>query len=741
MFPSSASPAFPLKGMSLRSVVMVASIVMLVTVAGASLAILLAFSRTISLAEETEGRIIPEVLGQQTLAVLAAELARTAEVVLGTNDPVRRDKALLTAERTAVRFAPLAGVDSMACLDTALSAIRRSAYLRDLADTLAVQRVGIQVRLVEVIIPVRPVNALWSQIMLELQSLLARVEAEQDMDRLQALQVHISAARNRLLALYKGSSPCLECPEIAASLLQDILSVVDLRREQLAVLVQADKEASQTRVSLEHMTANLSRTAANTVRNSAAAIVEAGWQGIIMGSVLVCGSLVLILVGGLLLLRHVVRPAVRAREALDAIYSGDPLPMQEPASLKEFQVIGEAVQRLSCALGNLKDSEQNALRGRQQLEYLLDISPAPFMLVDLTSGLVSRVNAAAADLFGIRCDGLSGVMAEDLWVSHEAVSDVLSRLRNNDAVERLDMQFRRVAAPPFWALVSARTGALDGRAIALVGLADITDRKHYENRLRLLIDDLERSNRELEQFAHSIAHDLQDPLRAMVNGLQQIGHRAGDLLDESFRSDMGRVAEGGRRMERMIAELLDYSRIGCGGACEPVPLWDVVARVSRGLGPVLEECGAVLSVDGRLPSVAAHPEPVAGLFRNVLFHILDSRDPQHALKIVIRVLQAGAFCECVVAYNGHAAPISTHHDVAPHGDDTRPVVTAGGIGLSLCRRIVENYGGRLWIDPSGGLGPDGQDSAVHFTLPLHDPVSASEPQRVLQEASPGYLSP
>lgn len=713
--------------MSLRSVVLVAGFLMLVTVAGVSLAILLAFSRTISLAEETETRIIPDVLGQQTLAVLAVELARTAEVVLGTDDPVRRAMALADAERTAILFAPVADVGSVVCLDAALSAIRRSAYLRGLADALAMHRSGVQDQLDGMVsVRTEPGNARWSHAMLELRAILARIDSERDPERLQPLQSRVSNVRSQLAFLYDRPSRCPGCPRLEDSLSRGILSAVDLRREQLAVLVQAEQEAEQTRMSLERMTANLSRTAAVTVRSSAAAIVEVGWKGIVTGSALACGALVLIVAGGLLLIRHVVRPAVRAREALDAVYSGEPLPVQEHACLHEFQVIGEAVQRLAHALGELKDREQTALRSRQQLQYLLDISPAPFMLVDLTSGLVSNVNSAAASLFGSDCGSLSGTMAEDLWISHEAVSDLLSRLRRDELAERVDMQFRRVAAPPFWALVSARTGMLDGRAIALVGLADITERKQYENRLRSLVDDLERSNRELEQFAHIASSDLQEPLRIMVSYLQLVEHRAGNMFDESTREYMNHAVDGGRRMQRMIVELLEYSRIGRGGCREAVSLDDVVEQLANALRPVLEGHQVELSVDGRLPVVMGDPGHLASLFRNLVLHALNCRDPERTLTIVIHAEERGAFCECVVSDNG-TGTLGEHVGLVsgiPGGRGGHGNMRRSGIGLSICRRVVESHGGRIWVDPAGGTGPAGQGCTIHFTLPLRELVSA-----------------
>ena len=249
-------------------------------------------------------------------------------------------------------------------------------------------------------------------------------------------------------------------------------------------------------------------------------------------------------------------------------------------------------------------------------------------------------------------------------------------------------------------LIAEKQAALDRAAAA-------------ERALERHARDLERSNRELEEFAAVASHDLSAPLLTVSGFLTLLEERHGHDLDPEAEEFIEHAINGTRRMQRLIGDLLEYSRVGRAGlAPEEVDLAAVVRETLANLRASIEERGAEVVVDP-LPVVRADPRQLARLLQNLVSNAIKfSGGARPVVHITAR--ETGEGLEVSVVDNG--VGIDPEDRVLIFKMFHRPAngtrTEGTGIGLAICERIVERHGGRIWVDAASGGG-----SAFRFTLP------------------------
>jgi light-regulated signal transduction histidine kinase (bacteriophytochrome) len=279
----------------------------------------------------------------------------------------------------------------------------------------------------------------------------------------------------------------------------------------------------------------------------------------------------------------------------------------------------------------------------------------------------------------------------------------------------------------------------EGEACILASLRDITERKRMEEDLRQKGEELERfnrdlirSNKELEQFAYVASHDLQEPLRMVASYLQLLERRYNDKLDNDAREFIAYAVDGAKRMKHIINDLLAYSRIGSWTKpFAPTDCEVVLQETLTDLQIVIAENQAVISHD-LLPTVRADAVQLRQLFQNLIGNALKFRSeepPQIHISARLQpsensrpghVAQEWLFS---VADNG----IGLEPDFAQrifaifqrlHGKQAYP---GTGLGLALCKKIVERHGGWIWLESDVGKG-----STFYFTMPVVEGEAVGE---------------
>ncbi|TND08364.1 MAG: multi-sensor signal transduction histidine kinase [Bacteroidetes bacterium] len=253
----------------------------------------------------------------------------------------------------------------------------------------------------------------------------------------------------------------------------------------------------------------------------------------------------------------------------------------------------------------------------------------------------------------------------------------------------------------------------NGRPTRMIGsMQDITLQKEQENKLRELnsslhkrADELSRSNSDLEQFAYVASHDLQEPLRMISSFIQLLEKKYGDRLDEDARQYIRFAVEGADRMKRLILDLLEYSRVRSSNRdFQLCPLNETVAGVLSALGQRIEECGAVITT-GELPVVSANKSQMFQLFQNLVSNALKYRSSR-APVIGISCTDQNDSWQFAVSDNGIGIDSRYFEKIFVIFQrlHNKNEYSGTGIGLTICKSIVEHHGGHIRVESEPGKG-------------------------------------
>jgi signal transduction histidine kinase len=235
--------------------------------------------------------------------------------------------------------------------------------------------------------------------------------------------------------------------------------------------------------------------------------------------------------------------------------------------------------------------------------------------------------------------------------------------------------------------------------------------------------DLRRSNAELEQFAYVASHDLQEPLRKVASFCQLLQSRYGGQLDDRADQYIEFAVDGAKRMQSLINDLLAFSRVGRFDAETDVIGADVLlARAVANLGTAIEETGADIQADP-LPVVEVEVSLVVALLQNLLANAIKFRREGVAPTIRISATEHDGMHEFAVHDDGIgiAPEYAERVFVIFQRLHTKEEYEGTGIGLAMCRKIVERHGGRIWIDQEVLEG-----TTVRFTLPVVEADAPTE---------------
>jgi signal transduction histidine kinase len=240
--------------------------------------------------------------------------------------------------------------------------------------------------------------------------------------------------------------------------------------------------------------------------------------------------------------------------------------------------------------------------------------------------------------------------------------------------------------------------------------------------LEQALAELERSNRELEQFAYVASHDLQEPLRMVASYTELLARRYEGKLDDKADKYIGYAVDGARRMQTLISDLLTYSRVGTRFELETLDCNEVVAEVLQDLARTITENSADVVV-GDLPAVRADRSQLGRVFLNLIANAIKFRTDE-APRVEVRAEPRAAQWEFSVTDNG--VGIEPQHFerifIIFQRLHLRNEYPGSGIGLSIVKKIIERHGGRIRVESTLGNG-----SRFIFTLPTVESVGSTHP--------------
>jgi PAS domain S-box-containing protein len=253
------------------------------------------------------------------------------------------------------------------------------------------------------------------------------------------------------------------------------------------------------------------------------------------------------------------------------------------------------------------------------------------------------------------------------------------------------------------------------KPVRMTGIAqDITERKRMTEALKLNVEKLARSNEELERFAYVASHDLQEPLRMVASFTQLLAKRYSGRLDETADRYIHYAVDGAKRMQQLIADLLAYSRVNNKEldlrqtGCEAV-----VLEAMRNLQVAIEESGASIDWDP-LPALWVDQGQLTQVFQNLFANAIKFRQKKECPRIHISAVDSGA--EWLISVKDNGIGIDARHAERVFQMfqrlHTRAEYPGTGIGLAVCKKVIERHGGKLWVESEPGAG-----STFRFTIP------------------------
>ncbi|HEX5043403.1 MAG TPA: ATP-binding protein [Candidatus Polarisedimenticolaceae bacterium] len=367
------------------------------------------------------------------------------------------------------------------------------------------------------------------------------------------------------------------------------------------------------------------------------------------------------------------------------------------------------------ALGEARRERQRAERTHRLLASIVESTEDAILSVNL-DGTITSWNAAAQRMFGYAPGEVLGRPVSILAVpGKNEMPEIVARIRDGQGIEQYETVRRRKSGESLHVSLTVSPVRDDlGRIVGASKIVrDVTDRRRAEQELRETNETLRRTNEDLERFGFLASHDLQEPLRMITNYGQLLARSLSLPPQDERREFLGYIVEGAQRMRALIGDLLTYTRI----RVEPeeptgtVDLDAVLAAVKGNLKTSIEESGADLAGEP-LPRVRGHEAHFLSLFQNLVENAIKYRSGAPPRIRVSTERREGEI---------HFAVTDNGIGIAPQYRETifqafkrlhGSTVPGTGVGLAICRRIVERYGGRIWVEEGNPGG-----TTFRFALP------------------------
>ncbi len=393
-----------------------------------------------------------------------------------------------------------------------------------------------------------------------------------------------------------------------------------------------------------------------------------------------------------------------------ALFGGHPIPSDEHAMIDGLSSTAALVVQQAAA-------EEELLNSKNQYSALFERSLALVYICDF-EGRVIDANEAIFHRLGysrkeLRSLDLTSLLSEDqLPLAFKTIQEIRETGHQKNPTE-----FRLRHKDGTWVIVETTGSAVfsEGNVVAIQTIGnDITERKRAEEKTRQLLAELDRSNKELEQFAYVASHDLQEPLRMVSSYTQLLARRYKGRLDADADEFIAFAVDGAYRMQRLINDLLSYSRVGTRGKeFEPTDCAAFFDQAITNLKGTIGESGAEVTC-GPLPTVMADKSQIGQLLQNLIGNALKYHGDEPP-RVHVSAEQKGD--EWVFSVRDNGIGIDPQYAdrifVIFQRLHNREEYAGTGIGLAICKKIVERHGGRIWLESQLGSG-----ATFHFTIPI-----------------------
>ena len=412
----------------------------------------------------------------------------------------------------------------------------------------------------------------------------------------------------------------------------------------------------------------------------------------------------------LLVFRRTLKSVTELQNGINKVSSGN---LDYVIETKRQDEVSELSYAFNQMTANRKLAEQKLLAASLYSRSLLEASLDPLVTIS-KEGKITDVNKATEEVTGCSREELIGSDFSNYFTKPEEARAGYQKVFTEGLVKDYPLAIRDKSGRITDVLYNATVylnpqGKIEG---VFASARDVTERKAMENEIKQAMEKLQQSNSELEQFAYVASHDLQEPLRMVASYVQLLERRYKGKLDADADEFIGYAVDGANRMRGLIDDLLTYSRVSrLGKPFEPVNVESTLDIVLMNLQASIAENGAVVT-HNKLPVVVADGGQLVQLFQNLIGNAIKFHGKEPP-----RVHVSGRVEETDYLFSVKDNGIG----IDPGYFDrlfkifqrlhTREEYPGSGIGLAVCKRIVERHGGRIWIESEAGKG-----STIYFTL-------------------------
>ena len=428
--------------------------------------------------------------------------------------------------------------------------------------------------------------------------------------------------------------------------------------------------------------------------------------------------------------RSISRPIVQLTESTKIIGGGD---LNHVVDVVSYDEIGQLANSFNDMTGKLKGSylRQERINARLQreidehklaeekirtLSYAVEQSPSAVVITDVNGNIeyvnqkFSRITGyAAEEVIGqnpriLKSDNTRPETYKELWEAITSGKEWYGIFCN-----------KKKSGELFWeSTYISPVRDTDGTIIHYVALKeDITDKKLADEKLEYMMADIQRSNKELEQFAYVASHDLQEPLRMVASYMQLLQRRYKDKFDNDANDFINYAVDGSKRMQELIHDLLAYSRVGLPGReFEQIDIETVLDHAIRNLGMSIKDSGAVVTHDS-MPTMFADGVQITQIFQNLISNSIKYYN-EAPPRIHISAKQNKKAVIFSVSDNGIGIDPQYYERIFTIFQrlHSKEKYSGTGIGLAICKKIVERHHGKIWVESLPGEG-----STFYFTIP------------------------
>jgi PAS domain S-box-containing protein len=376
-----------------------------------------------------------------------------------------------------------------------------------------------------------------------------------------------------------------------------------------------------------------------------------------------------------------------------------------------------SLDRLEKEINRHKLTEEQLRKTSTYLDNLISNANTPIIVWD-PQLRITRCNHAFEKLTGRKAEDVIGHSPEFLLPSDQIETSMalINKTLRGERWENVEISILHVDGSVHIVLWNFATlfSAVGKTPVATIAQGfDITARKQAESMLELTVEDLRRSNKDLEQFAYVASHDLQEPLRMVASYTQLLAQRYQDQLDDRARKYINYAVDGAVRMQLLINDLLAYSRIGTRGKqLELTDAHAVLGEAINNLKMNIDEAKAIITND-ELPKVRADASQFVQLFQNLISNAVKFREDERP-HVHISARDEGR--EWLFSVRDNGIGIDRQHAdkvfVIFQRLHTKEKYPGSGMGLAICKKIVDRHSGRIWFESEIGKG-----TTFYFTIP------------------------